>query len=166
MTNAAVQRSMLESVAHALGDEILGDVVFVGGCTTGLLVTDEYVLEQVRHTHDVDLIVNVMGSCSYHGLRQRLQERGFREPGIHDDMPACAMKLGDLRIDLMPDDASIIGFTNRWYRDALASAEERWLTDSLSIRVVSPVYFLATKLEAYRGRGNGDPRTSRTSSIL
>jgi len=41
---------MIEIVAHALGEELLSEVAFVGGCTTGLLVTD-----------DVDLIINVVG---------------------------------------------------------------------------------------------------------
>ncbi|MEX9908463.1 hypothetical protein AB7W14_05495 [Providencia rettgeri] len=37
-----LQKSMLLVVADALGEELLAQVVFVGGCTTGLLVTDEY----------------------------------------------------------------------------------------------------------------------------
>lgn len=71
------------------------------------------------------------------------------------------MKLGDLRVDFMPDNATVLGFGNRWYQDAMASASSYPLTDDLSIRLVSPVYFIATKLEAYNGRGNNDPLDSR-----
>jgi hypothetical protein len=49
---------MLVKVAEALGD-MLSEVVFVGGCTTGLLVTDDFTKEQIRYTDDEDLIVNI-----------------------------------------------------------------------------------------------------------
>jgi hypothetical protein len=35
------------------------------------------------------------------------------------------------------------------------------LTGDITINLVSPVYFIATKLEAYKGRGKGDALTSR-----
>ena len=37
--------TMLLLVAKALGRELLQQVAFVGGCTTGLLVTDKYTLQ-------------------------------------------------------------------------------------------------------------------------
>ena len=52
--------SMIEAVALALGDDLLPEVAFVGGCTTGLLLTDDFTREAVRATDDVDLIVNVV----------------------------------------------------------------------------------------------------------
>lgn len=38
--------------------------------------------------------------------------------------------------------------------------------DGVALRVVAPAYFLATKLEAYRGRGNGDYLTSHDMEDL
>jgi len=35
------------------------------------------------------------------------------------------------------------------------------LNDEITIKLVSPEYFIATKLEAWLGRGNGDALTSR-----
>jgi len=52
---------MLILVASALGDEIVQQVAFVGGCITGLLLTDEITQAAVRYTEDVDLITQVMG---------------------------------------------------------------------------------------------------------
>ncbi|MBN8413383.1 hypothetical protein [Halomonas litopenaei] len=40
------QRAMSRRVAEALGDELRDQVAFVGGCTTGLLVTDALTREQ------------------------------------------------------------------------------------------------------------------------
>ena len=44
---------MITLVAEALGSELLQQMAFVGGCTTGLLLTDAFSQEQVRHTDDV-----------------------------------------------------------------------------------------------------------------
>lgn len=158
-----VQLDMLRQVAEALGPELREQVTFVGGCTTGLLLTDKFAREQVRSTDDVDLIVHVMGYPAYMALQKQLRQKGFREvaPTPGEPMPICAMKLGELRVDFMPDDGQILGFTNRWYQKAMETATEYGLGGGLSINLVSPVYFIATKLEAYNGRGGGDALASR-----
>ena len=56
---------MLETVANALGDDLRKRLVFVGGCTTALFITDEVVLESVRATDDVDLIVDLVGRAQW-----------------------------------------------------------------------------------------------------
>lgn len=144
---------------------MLGEVAFVGGCTTGLLLTDAFSREQVRHTDDVDLIVHVVGHVGWATLQASLRERGFRDD-VSDDGPICAMKLGELRVDFMPDDASVLSFTNRWYGDALRTATAFPLDEDLEIRLVLPQYFVATKLEAYQHRGNDDPLGSQDMEDL
>ncbi|MFC3530398.1 hypothetical protein ACFOMH_19700 [Paracoccus mangrovi] len=52
---------MLETVAEAIGDDLRDRLVFVGGCTTALFITDPITLEDVRLTNDVDLIVDLAG---------------------------------------------------------------------------------------------------------
>ncbi|WP_444937671.1 hypothetical protein [Microbulbifer sp. JMSA002] len=154
---------MLKLVARALGPELRRQMTFVGGCTTGLLLTDAYTQEQVRHTDDVDLIVHVMGYVGFHHLQEQLRGQGFKQysAASDEDFPVCAMRLGDLRVDFMPDDETILGFGNRWYRDAVETATTYALSDELDINLINPVYFIATKLEAYKGRGNSDPMSSR-----
>jgi hypothetical protein len=56
----------------------------------------------------------------------------------------------------MPLDEKILGFSNRWYKPAMDSAEGRELEPELHIRVVTAVYFCATKLQAFAGRGKAD----------
>ena len=65
-------RGMIEKVARALGDELLAEVAFVGGCTTGLLISDRVTLDGVRATDDVDLIVNVVGYSGWSDFQNRL----------------------------------------------------------------------------------------------
>jgi predicted nucleotidyltransferase len=56
----------------------------------------------------------------------------------------------------MPLDERILGFSNRWYKAAMATSATKRLREGLEIRVVTAPYFLATKLEAFKGRGGGD----------
>ena len=151
-------RSMLSRVATALESSLLADVAFVGGCTTGLWVTDAFSRQGIRFTDDVDLIVSVMGKAGWYRLRDQLLASGFSESS--EDI-SCRMRLGELKVDFMPDDEDVLGFTNRWYESALENAVAYELKENLRVNVVSPVYLIATKLEAFKGRGNNDPLGSR-----
>jgi hypothetical protein len=64
-------------------------------------------------------------------------------------------------LDVMPLDGSILGFKNTWYEPAMATAEERELEPGLKILMVNPVYFCASKLEAFGDRGKNDYLGSR-----
>jgi len=152
-------QGMLVLVAKALGDGLLQEVAFLGGCTTGLLLTDEVTKEAVRYTDDVDLITHVIGYPEWICFQKRLRARGFKE-SMEDDIN-CRMRLDSLIVDFMPDDEKILGYSNRWYRKALETAEKYELQKDLTIQLVTPVFFVATKLEAYKGRGNNDPMHSR-----
>ncbi|KAA9011100.1 hypothetical protein [Sphingobium limneticum] len=72
----------------------------------------------------------------------------------------CRMRLGELKVDFMPDDAALLGFTNRWYARGIETAVTATLTPDLQIKHLTAPYFLATKLEAYLGRGGNDPLRS------
>src|SRR5690606_12256145 len=93
---------MLETVAEALGHDLRERLVFVGGCTTATFITDDIVLESVRATDDVDLIVDLVGQTQWARLQDELRRRGFTESP--EDEVICRMRLGDLKVDFMPDD--------------------------------------------------------------
>lgn len=145
---------MLQTVADALGPDLRERLVFVGGCTTALFITDPVTLEDIRATDDVDLIVDLEGYAAWTELQAQLRARGFQE--AHDETVACRMSLNGLKVDFMPDDAAILGFSNQWYAQGIASAETFQLKDGYPIKKLVPALFMATKLEAYLGRGQGD----------
>jgi len=151
-------KEMITTVAQALGEEMLAEVAFVGGCTTGLLLTDEFSKEAVRYTDDVDLIINVVGYPKWANFQERLRHKGFKESA--EDKVNCRMRLGGIKVDFMPDDERILGYSNRWYSAAFTSAQPYRLTEEITIKLLTPSYFIATKLEAYLGRGNDDPQGS------
>ena len=150
--NIATNRDMVQKVANFLGD-LVNEVVFLGGAATGLLITDS-AASDIRPTKDVDVIVEVTTTADYHRLADELRGRGFRED-TRDDAPLCRWLIEDMVVDVMPTDETSLGFGNRWYKDAYSHAKTMVL-DSLDVRVVTGPYFLATKIEAFSGRGNED----------
>lgn len=143
---------MLEFVATKLGD-IRNDLVFLGGCTTGLFISDSLVPD-VRYTLDVDCIVDVISRNQYYQLEKKLTKQGFKK-SITEDV-ICRWFYDDVILDVMPTDETILGFGNRWYKQAIASSNLYPLAENLEIRVVTAPYFLATKFEAFKTRGKMD----------
>lgn len=155
----SVHQLMLDQIrklANALGDDLLPEMVFVGGCTTGLHVTDEFSKSTVRHTKDVDLIVSVQSLHDWSTLQDILTKKGFSHPPMNEEHPICRLFLGDLPVDFMPTDTDILGFSNSWYQDGMEKATERDIGDGLIVKVLTPPHFIATKFEAFNGRGGGD----------
>ena len=68
---------MIITVARRLGD-LRSKVVFVGGCATGLFITDP-AMPEVRATQDVDIIVEVASRMAYYQLEEQLKLRGFKQ---------------------------------------------------------------------------------------
>lgn len=138
---------------------ILGELVFVGGCTTALLITDKAAAD-VRPTCDVDAIAEITSYVGYAKFSERLKALGFRED-TREGAPLCRWCQQTTTLDVMPLDGRILGFKNSWYGPAIATAEERELEPGLKILMVSSVYFCASKLEAFGDRGKNDHLGSR-----
>lgn len=148
---------LLEIVAERLGDELCKELVFVGGSIAGLLITDP-AMPSIRPTEDVDVICRVLTLTEYHRIEARLQSRGFMQD-MSQNAPICRWRVADFRsviMDVMPTLENILGFSNRWYPLALETAEWMRLPNGHEIRLIHAPAFLATKLEAFTGRGKGD----------
>jgi len=145
--------ALLAAMATYLGD-LRERLVFVGGCATGVLLTDPGA-GAVRVTQDVDTIVEVTSVAEYYSLSEQLTARGFRQE-LQQGAPPYRWHINNLMLDVMPTDERILGFSNRWYRPAMHASQNMEIADGLSIRMISPPYFVATKLEAFFGRGRGD----------
>ena len=145
-------RQLLAAMAQRL-KRVLPEIVFVGGCTTGLLITDP-AASPVRATDDVDVIVEVASYAEYARFSKRLRNLGFSEDSS-EGAPICRWLIDRMKLDVMPTDETILGFSNRWYKPAIEAAAIVAL-DGFELRVVTTPYFIGTKLEAFRGRGKGD----------
>jgi predicted nucleotidyltransferase len=136
---------------------LLDRIVLVGGCATGLLITDP-AAAPVRATLDVDVIVEIASYAEFICLEDTLRELGFHQ-SLQSGAPVCRWLREELILDVMPTDTAILGFTNRWYRPAFADAQKIRVGEH-NCRLITAPYFLATKLEAFHGRGHGDYRVS------
>jgi hypothetical protein len=70
----------LEMAAARLG-ELRDELVFLGGCATGLLISDAGA-PPMRMTRDVDVIAEVASLSDYHGLSARLRKRGVQRGSV------------------------------------------------------------------------------------
>ncbi|PND31392.1 hypothetical protein C1I89_26515 [Achromobacter pulmonis] len=143
----------LRSIAEALGD-LREQVVFVGGAVAGLLITDP-LADPVRATRDVDAVLQA-DRAMFHRFEESVAARGFARDVSSDVICRWVHKDSGVLFDLMPVQPEILGFSNRWYPYAVETAVATDLGRGVTIRLISAVAFVATKLEAFAGRGGGD----------
>ena len=145
-------RAAIATVARALGDE-RRRVVFVGGTVVAL-----YPLEggaDVRPTVDVDCVVDVTTLGAYYAFVERLRSLGFAAC-TDEGAPLCRLVVSGIRVDVMGSADTALGPTNRWYAEAIAGAQAHGVAPDLEVLAISPICFVATKLEAFHSRGRGD----------
>lgn len=144
----------LEAAAAVLGP-LLDEVVFVGGATIHLWIT-EPAAPPTRATDDVDVVCEAATRAEYYRLGDRLRERGLQE--ATGEPVLCRWRSAEprLSLDVMPTDPDILGFSNPWYEEAISTAATIALDSGAEIRAATPVLLVATKLCAWKGRGKGD----------
>ena len=73
-----------------------------------------------------------------------------------DNTPPFRWYWNGMQLDLVPLDEKVLGFANRWYKPGFEAAITAALPSGLQLRHLSAPYFMATKLEAFKDRGNDD----------
>lgn len=157
MTTASPNIQMLQSIARALAP-LLHEVVFLGGATVALYLQDSAAPE-IRPTDDVDCLVELTSYAGYAALERRLRELGFAND-TSPKAPVCRWLYEGIKVDVMPSDASVLGFSNAWYADGIKHKVPHTLPDGQRIFILPAPYFVATKLVAFANRGAGDFRFS------
>lgn len=140
-------------VARALGD-LRDAVVFVGGCATGLLVT-EWRGQTIRRTPDVDVVAQATTAEDYRAVEALLEERGFVRD-IRAGAPICRWRHHRIALDVMPSVPGVLSASNPWYPLVAETAQQFGLDDGLVIRLIAAPLFIATRFDATRVRWKGD----------
>jgi len=143
---------VVQLVAASLGD-LMNELVLVGGCAVGLLITDGS-RPPIRQTIDVDVVAEVTTKVQYYDLRDRLVDLGFRDNENSDVI--CRFTKGELVLDVMSTEENVLGFSNEWYEDAARRPLTTRLPNGVNLRHISAPLFLATKITSFHGRGGGD----------
>ena len=154
MENRTINLAAVAEVAAALG--ILNeDVVFVGGAVLSLY-TDDPAADEIPPTQDIDLTLDIVSFHHWAELQQSLSKLGFYpDPSGH---AICSYKYKDIAVDIMATEDGPFGPSNPWYKPGFENLWTVKIKDQI-IKILSAPYYLATKFEAFKNRGN-DYRTS------
>lgn len=154
MENRTINIAVVAEVAKALR-ELKNQMVFIGGAVVSLYA-DDPAADEIRPTGDIDMTINLMNFSNWVRMQERLAElRFFPDPYGH---AICSHKYKDIPVDIMPAEDGQLGPSNKWYK---LGFENLWTVKAVDeeIQILSAPAYLATKLEAFKSRGN-DYRTS------
>lgn len=145
----------IKAVSNALAG-LKDKVVFVGGATVSLYA--DRIAPEVRPTEDVDVLVEIASRWDFAALEEQLRKIGF----VNDTSSKFLGRylLPGIIVDVMPTEEGILGFSNKWYAEGFKTSIDYNIDDQHSVKIFSPPYFIASKIEAFKNRGKGDGRTS------
>ena len=118
-------------------------MIFVGGCATGLLLTQART-ESIRITEDVDIVAQALTLRDYHLIEKKVRQQGFTND-MRPEAPICRWVYKQVTLDLMPTVKDILGFANRWYPLAIETAQPVVLPSGSQIRLICAPVFIATR---------------------
>lgn len=152
MHNKVINLALVAQVANGL-KELNEKMVFIGGAVISLY-TDDSAAEEIRPTTDIDMTINLANYNEWAQMQERLSELEFY-PDPHGQS-ICSYKFEKIAIDIMPAEDSSIGMSNKWYKPGFKNLQQVKLPEGVSINILPSPYFLATKLEAFKDRGQND----------
>lgn len=155
MDNSSIK--MLEIAARGF-DDLLERITFVGGAITSLYI-DDVASITVRPTDDVDCVIEIISKTEYYELENTIRKLGMSN-SIEPGDPICRWIYENVKIDIMPIDPEILGFSNRWYKEGIKHSIKRALPSGIEISIFSLHHFIASKIEAHKSRGDTDLRFS------
>lgn len=148
---------MLQTVANGLGD-LRKEMVFVGGAVAELYA-DNPAASEIRPTLDVDCVIDIGSRLQFAKLEENLRAKGFTND-ISKNAPICRWIYKEIKVDIMPTDSAVLGFSNKWYEEGIENKITKTLSDQTEVFVFPPEYYLAAKFETHNGRGGKDLRQS------
>ena len=143
----------------ALTVDLLGSLansfVFVGGSVAPLLVTDPAAAD-ARNTKDVDAVVQVATRGEYHDIEKQLAAVNYHlDP---NENVLCRYKNGDLVLDVIPSAEDVLGFGNKWLKQAPEAPLVYLLAAQKTINIINAPLFMCTKFIAYKDRGKSEDK--------
>ncbi len=154
MENKNIDKEVVALIAGAL-QELKSQMIFVGGATLSLYIND-VAADEIRNTNDIDLTIQLTGYAQWAKMQERLAQLGFSpNPDGH---AICSYIYKGILVDIMPSEDGHMGKANSWYKPGFKFLQTVEV-GNIEVKILSAPYFLATKFEAFHGRGV-DYRTS------
>lgn len=152
MHNKIINIALVAEVAKGL-KELNEKMIFIGGAVISLY-TDDPAADEIRPTADIDMTINLANYAEWAQMQERLSELEFYPDPQGQSI--CSYKFQNIAIDIMPAEDSSIGISNTWYKPGFKYLQTIQLEDETKINILPSPYFLATKLEAFKDRGQND----------
>lgn len=133
----------------------------IGGSAINYLVEQGYAS---RPTLDIDIVVEIATRMEYSALDRKLEKCGFHHNIIDENAPRCSWRLDGMdgiRVDVLPSSPEADDCGSRWFVEAFKNLETATTANGTAFHVIDPAHLLATKLEAFFSRGNGDYLNSK-----
>lgn len=143
---------------HSAMEELKETIAFVGGATVSLYA-DRPEQADVRPTNDIDVLIEIGSYGEYVRIQEKLASIGFNVD--QEAKVTCRYKYQGLTVDVMPTDEAVLGFSNKWYKEGFLNLTTYQINETTAVNIFTAPYFIASKLEAFKGRGNNDGRTSQ-----
>lgn len=134
-------------------------LVFIGGAVVELLLDENYPIAP-RISKDVDTIVEISSILGFYNLEEELRNLGFKNDSTSAIRCRWLIKNDsnlddDIILDVVSTNPEISGFSNKWLLESVKTSKVSPLKN-LNIKLITAPYFIATKLEAFKDRGNND----------
>lgn len=152
MNNTQINRIAIQRVSQLFND-YEKEIMFVGGSVVSEYIDDPAALD-IRPTADIDIVVQLLSISELENIREYLANKNVyadTESGV-----ICRFKYEDIKIDVMS--TKNVGWApgNEWYELGQNKVITKSIQD-IEIRLLPVEYFIATKIRAYKDRGE-DPR--------
>ncbi|HUM98758.1 MAG TPA: nucleotidyl transferase AbiEii/AbiGii toxin family protein [Chitinophagaceae bacterium] len=152
----SINITRIKAVSNALA-KLETPVVFAGGAVVSLYADADF-REEARPTDDVDVVIELVAYKNYAAVEEQLRAIGF-ENDMYSKV-ICRYRYQGLIVDIMPTNEKVFGFSNKWYAPGFKQAIDFEIDKRHSVKIFPAAYFIASKIEAFKGRGKNDGRTS------
>lgn len=141
---------MIHTIYSGL-QNLVNEIVFVGGAIMDIYIDDE-AAEPPRETMDVDIVIEAVTQSQYDKLEEKLRMNGFKNV---IEGPKCRFQYKNVLMDLMSVNDIPGSITNIWFNDGFQN-RIKVSSGNMGIQIFPVEYFIASKLEAFKTRGNND----------
>lgn len=126
---------MLQTVANGLGG-LKDEMVFVGGAVAELYA-DNPAASEIRPTLDVDCVIEISSRLQFAKMEENLRTQGFKND-TSEGAPICRWIYKGIKVDVMPTDSDVLGFSNRWHEEGIQIKTQKTLPDGTEILKWNP----------------------------
>lgn len=111
----------------------------------------EETFNQLNLSNELGMVPSEISRLLQNMFEMNVQKLGFKRDT--KDRINCRWRSEAIVVDFMPGNQIAGYINNKWYQAAMEYAEKLQLSSGKTVKIISPIYLMATKLEAFHSRG-------------